>query len=50
MSIVKGKSKEQILENFRERINSDQQKEFDEATKQVTQIASLRLKELKKKF
>ena len=47
---VKGKSKNQILENFRERINSDQKKEFDEATKQVTQIASLRLEELKKKI
>jgi len=46
---VKGKSKNQILENFRERINSDPQKEFDEAVKQVIQIASLRLKELKKK-
>ena len=47
---VKGKSKNKILENFRERINSDQQKEFDEATKQVTQIASLRFEELKKKI
>ena len=46
---VKGKSKNQILENFRERINSDKQKEFDEAVKQVIQIASLRLDELKKK-
>ena len=46
---VKGKSKNKILENFRERINSDKQKEFDEAVKQVIQIASLRLDELKKK-
>jgi len=46
---VKDKSKKQILENFRERINSDKQKEFDEAVKQVIQIASLRLDELKKK-
>jgi len=47
---VKNKSKNQILENFRDRINSDQQREFDEATKQVVQIASLRLEELKKKI
>jgi len=47
---VKNKSKNQILENFRERINSDLQKEFDEATKQVIKIASLRLEELKKKI
>ena len=46
---VKGKSKNQILENFKKRINSNQQKEFDEAVKQVIQIASLRLKDLKKK-
>ena len=46
---VKGKSKNQILENFKKRINSNQQKEFDEAVKQVIQIASLRLEELKKK-
>ena len=47
---VKNKSKNQILKNFKERINSNQQKEFDEATQQVVQIASLRLDELKKKF
>ena len=46
---VKGKSKSQILENFKKRINSNQQKEFDEAVKQVIQIASLRLEELRKK-
>ena len=46
---VKGKSKNQILENFKKRINSNQQKELDEAVKQVIQIASLRLDELKKK-
>ena len=46
---VKGKSKNQILENFKKRINSNQQKEFDEAVKQVIQIASLRLEELRKK-
>ena len=45
---VKGKSKNQILENFRKRINSDQKKEFDEAVNQVIQIASMRLNELKK--
>ena len=44
---VKGKNKIQILNNFRARINSDPQIEFEEATKQVKKIASLRLKDLK---
>ena len=46
---VKGKSKIEILENFKKRIYSDPEKEFDEAIKQVKQIAVLRLKELKNK-
>jgi len=46
---VKGKTKIEILNIFRERINSDPEKEFDEAVKQVKQIASLRLKELNNK-
>ena len=46
---VKGKNKIQILNNFRARINSDPQIEFEEATKQVKKIASLRLKELNSK-
>ena len=43
---VKGKTKIEILNNFRKRISSDPEIEFDEAVKQVKQIASLRLKEL----
>ena len=46
---VKGKTKIEILNNFRKRISSDPEKEFDEAVKQVKQIASLRLKELNNK-
>jgi len=46
---VKGKSKIEILENFKKRIYSDPEKEFDEAIEQVKQIAVLRLKELKNK-
>jgi len=46
---VKGKSKIKILDNFRQRISSDVNTEFDQAIKQVKQIASLRLKELSKK-
>ena len=43
---VKGKTKMEILNNFRKRISSDPEIEFNEAVKQVKQIASLRLKEL----
>jgi len=43
---VKEKTKIEILNNFRKRISSDPEIEFDEAVKQVKQIASLRLKEL----
>ena len=46
---VKGKTKIEILNIFKERISSDPKKEFDEAIKQVKQIASLRLKELNNK-
>ena len=46
---VKGKAKTEILNNFKKRISSDPEKEFDEAVKQVKQIASLRLKELNNK-
>ena len=46
---VKGKNKNEILNNFRKRISSDPETELNEAIKQVRQIASLRLKELKNK-
>ena len=47
---VKGKNKLDILTNFKKRILFDRQIEFNEAIKQVKQIANLRLSELKKKF
>ena len=43
---VKGKDKIEILNNFRTRINSKPQIEFEEAIRQVKKIASLRLKDL----
>ena len=43
---VKGKNKNEILKNFRSRINNDYEKEFQEAKKQVTKIALLRLGEI----
>ena len=46
---VKGKTKTEILNNFRARIYSDPKTEFNEAIKQVKQIATLRLKELNNK-
>ena len=46
---VKEKTKIEILNNFRKRISSDPEIEFDEAVTQVKQIASLRLKELNNK-
>ena len=46
---VKGKTKIEILNNFRKRISSDPEIEFDEAVKQVKQIVSIRLKELNNK-
>ena len=47
---VKGKSKLEILANFKKRILFDKKVEFNEAIKQVKQIANLRLSELKNKF
>ena len=46
---VKGKTKIEILNNFKKRISSDPEIEFDEAVKQVKQIVSIRLKELNNK-
>ena len=45
---VKGKNKNEILNNFRQRIVSDSKTEFEEATNQVKKIANLRLEEIKK--
>ena len=47
---VKGKNKLEILDNFKRRILSDKEVEFNEAIKQVKEIANLRLDELKNKF
>ena len=46
---VKGKNKNEILDNFKKRISFNPTTEFDEALKQVKQIASLRLKKLNNK-
>ena len=46
---VKGKNKIEILNNFKKRINSEPNIEFNEAVKQVKKIASLRLEDLKNK-
>ena len=43
---VKGKNKNEILLNFRERIQNDLNKEFLEAKNQVKKIASFRLKDI----
>ena len=43
---VKGKRKNEILKNFRIRINNDYKKELQEAKKQVMKIALLRLNEI----
>ena len=43
---VKGKNKNEILENFRSRINNNYEKEFQEAKKQVMKIALFRLNEI----
>jgi len=45
---VKGKNKEEILNNFRQRIANDINLEFEEAKKQVKKIASFRLSEITK--
>jgi len=47
---IKGKTKTEILNNFKTRIYSDSETEFNEAIKQVKQIASLRLNELNNKI
>jgi OHCU decarboxylase len=46
---VKGKSKIEILNNFKERVTCDINDEFIEAIKQVKKIASLRINEIYKK-
>ena len=46
---LKKKNKNEILDNFKKRISFNATTEFDEALKQVKQIASLRLKELNNK-
>ena len=46
---VKGQTKIEILNNFRKRISSNPEKEFNEAVNQVKQIAILRLKDLSNK-
>ncbi len=43
---VKGKNKDQILENFRIRIKNNYEEEFQEAKKQVIKIALFRLNEI----
>ena len=43
---VKGKNKNQILENFRIRIKNNYEEEFQEAKKQVIKIALFRLNEI----
>ena len=43
---VKGKSKIEILDNFRKRVNSESKIEFKEAVNQVKKIAKLRLENL----
>ena len=46
---VKGKTKKEILSNFRQRVSCDINVEFEEAKKQVKKIANLRLNEINKK-
>lgn len=43
---VKGRSREEILENFKDRVDRDPLDEFEEALSQVHQIARLRLNDL----
>tara|TARA_B100001769_G_scaffold200723_1_gene160574 strand:- start:55 stop:549 length:495 start_codon:yes stop_codon:yes gene_type:complete len=43
---VKGKNKEEILNNFRQRMTNDINLEFEEAKKQVKKIANFRLSEI----
>jgi len=46
---VKGKNKIEILNNFRKRVSSKSNIEFNEAVEQVKKIASLRLEDLNNK-
>ena len=46
---VKGKNKNEILNNLRKRVSSKSEIEFNEAIKQVKKIASLRLEDLNNK-
>ena len=46
---VRGKNKNEILNNFRKRVSSKPEIEFNEAIKQVKKIASLRLEDLNNK-
>jgi len=46
---VKGKNKNEILNNFRKRISSSSKVEFEESIKQVKKIANLRLIEIRDK-
>ncbi len=43
---VKGKKKEEILDNFRQRITNNINSEFEEAKEQVKKIASFRMNEI----
>ena len=43
---VRGRNRQEILENFRSRVNNDPAVEFDEALKQVHRIALLRIEAL----
>ena len=45
---VTGKSKLEILENFKKRIKNDENTEFEEAKVQVKKIAALRLNQINK--
>ena len=47
---VKGKNKEEILNNFRQRLTNNINLEFEEAKKQVKKIASFRLSEIIKQI
>ena len=47
---VKGKNKDEILNNFRKRIKNDFQEEFNEAKLQVKKIALLRLNDVLKQI
>jgi OHCU decarboxylase len=47
---VKGRTKSEILLNFKKRVLSNKNDEFIEGISQVTQIANFRLEELKNKF